>query len=1043
MLSLQRYASLPAQALVIAVFRDLGNSVRHLLPLLVSGRGMNTLELMNELYRAVYDNIMMSTTPQSALSAFQTARRFWLFVLTLLTSVGALNAQLLAVVVEPFDPSTLNPAWSTTADAEEYQTFRIYAEFASPLDKLIEITAQPNFNASTQTFTDCLITYFHSTTYWYNEPNVGAPLGSGINPLFFPIVPAVVGDSWLTIGMVDASTPIGGQVLTIGANLNPSFHAQPGVNLTYTDGSVFGLPTLPNVVAGNYPDNRVPIAQLTTNGEWSFGVNLSVQIGGVLGTPITIYTYDDCVVPANQNQGITYISAPEMGLQGPTIVANAELTEDNACGEDAEAEICVNIALGASPYDIVITPLGGGGSVVNDTVSSTGIYCYTGFGCVAGNGNYDVTVTDVNGFTYNTIIEVSCPSSIQLSTVVTEVQCAGLDNGEIVVNVTGGTGTVTIDADILGFNGFSGTSPFSTTITNVPAGTYTITADDINECEVFTTVTLQEPPALVVDFTFVDMLCAGACTGQVTFSAEGGTPPYSLEVTNQAGTSQNVNALCAGVYTAIVSDLNGCSFSEAITINEPEPIIFAVEPTNVSCNGAGDGQLCVTNTQGGTGTITWQIAAPAGAATAYGTQTCFTGLVPGSYTMNFQDEAGCIVSQSSLNIVEPAPLSVIATPTNVSCFGDGDGSVTVNFEGGTGAVSMVSPQILLLPATLEGLDPGTYEIVIQDETGCFSSTVVSITEPNPLSVAVAGVVDISCGGTCNGVVELIIEGGTGNVSILMNGVPSGTTNLCAGDYEVTVVDANGCTASDFFDIVEPDPIAFLINVNNVTCTGMNDGSVSIFPTGGVGQVTWNIVENVDPNNLFEGTYTIVGQDATGCVADSAFTVGANLVTDMEITTFSSPVTCWNENDGTATAAVTGGALPISYQWNDQLNQTTATAVGLSEDVYAVTVVDAIGCTLSELVQVEPTVGCFFIATVLTPNGDGFNDDWVIGGLEYFPNSMVQVYNRWGQLLFESRGYNTRWDGTWNGRRVPIADYYFVITFDVAKEPITGTVTVKY
>jgi gliding motility-associated-like protein len=81
--------------------------------------------------------------------------------------------------------------------------------------------------------------------------------------------------------------------------------------------------------------------------------------------------------------------------------------------------------------------------------------------------------------------------------------------------------------------------------------------------------------------------------------------------------------------------------------------------------------------------------------------------------------------------------------------------------------------------------------------------------------------------------------------------------------------------------------------------------------------------------------------------------------------------------------------------------------------------------------------------VLTPNGDGFNDDWVIGGLEFFPTALVQVYNRWGQLLFESRGYNQRWDGTWNGRLVSVADYYYVITYDVNRDPLTGTVTVKY
>jgi gliding motility-associated-like protein len=195
--------------------------------------------------------------------------------------------------------------------------------------------------------------------------------------------------------------------------------------------------------------------------------------------------------------------------------------------------------------------------------------------------------------------------------------------------------------------------------------------------------------------------------------------------------------------------------------------------------------------------------------------------------------------------------------------------------------------------------------------------------------------------------------------------------------------------------------------------------------------------------LFEGVYNVTAVDETGCTADSTFEVLADIITDMEVTVFSSPVTCWNEGDGTATAAVTGGTLPISYQWNDPQAQITATAVGLVEEVYTVVVTDAIGCTLSYLVEVEPTVGCFFIADMLTPNGDGANDEWVIGGLEFFPSSSVQIFNRWGQLLFESKGYPNRWDGTYNGNILPIADYYYVITYDNSKDPITGTVTIKY
>jgi gliding motility-associated-like protein len=197
------------------------------------------------------------------------------------------------------------------------------------------------------------------------------------------------------------------------------------------------------------------------------------------------------------------------------------------------------------------------------------------------------------------------------------------------------------------------------------------------------------------------------------------------------------------------------------------------------------------------------------------------------------------------------------------------------------------------------------------------------------------------------------------------------------------------------------------------------------------------------DNLYEGIYHVLAVDQTGCTEEAEFEVVAEEVTDMEVETLSSPTTCWERNDGTATASVTGGYTPISYAWSDSKAQTTATATGLAEDTYVVVVTDSLGCRLEFTVTVEPTVGCLFIAEAITPNGDGYNDEWVVGGLEYFPNSQVTVFNRWGQILFESRGYMQRWDGRTNGFELPVADYYYVIDLADGNAPITGTVTLKY
>lgn len=248
------------------------------------------------------------------------------------------SAQLLAVVVEEFDPATLNPDWSTLPESQGLTTYRVYAEMAGANDAVLELTSQlvvssPGVNEN------CLETFITTTTSWYNDVVVGATMGVNINSGLFGFFPSLAGDSWLTIGSASSTEPEGGSVFSLGYDLASSFNSANGTNFFGFDGSVYSTPGSPNTLPLG-PNNRVLLGQLTTDGAIAFGINVSVQIGGVPGTPFHIYTHGNCAVPGNQAQGITYVPAADLGClytqEGSIVYA---CTDPLACNYNPDATL--------------------------------------------------------------------------------------------------------------------------------------------------------------------------------------------------------------------------------------------------------------------------------------------------------------------------------------------------------------------------------------------------------------------------------------------------------------------------------------------------------------------------------------------------------------------------------------------------------------------------------------------------------------------------------------------------------------------------------
>ena len=991
-----------------------------------------------------------------------------------------------------YEPTTFDAAGEPLyADLEGYVTYKLFAEFTNPTDELSAIYSDAVV-LGTEAF------YINAPCGCFNPELGDVLLGGAQNPALLDFFPEVAYDTYWTLGFAlgeqytgsnaayESTTMCseqedGGLIFTVvpeaaGDDLRIQFaqvttcgsfefHAcfqvfVDGVQAPYQewcmDGDGSG-PALAENPCEIYAQTNAAI-DITSSID-CFGDLASVDVNSYGVLPITYELFDasdstlvTTQIDDNEFSGLTegdYFVAIVDGntcrdssdvfgfVEPPELSATWSLLEDNACSGDLSSVVEIDFSGGAPNYDIV---------AFSATNTGTGLlpdpnYQWVGLDCVDGNGEWDFEITDANGCSLDTSITISCIDPLVLQATAEAITCFSYGDGLIEGSMSGGTGTLTLTGSPnLGAN-ISGEGSVDFAVTDLQAASYLLLVTDANGCQDSTEITIIEPDSVTMQIVANDLLCAESCDGEVNIAAFGGSGVFDYSVTDADGNEYDDEGLCVGSYLANAVDENGCVVDSAFQVMAPDSILFDIVIEDVTCNGEANGAICVENATGGTGALSFQVDPP-GAAFQF--DTCFD-VASGTYVVTAMDEVGCEVSSNPQLVIEPDAIQLILSATEITCTSYADGMLTVEAIGGTGALTLVEPEDGALPNTLEDLPPGPIGVTVQDENGCLSTEAAEIIEPDSLQVEWLLLEDVGCGGDCDGTAIVDFSGGIGSVMMTLNGSEEfNFAALCAGPYTATVVDANGCMDSTLFEIMEQDPIEVLIDVTDVTCTGMNDGEVNIFPIGGTGDITWEVTEEgLDLLNLYEGVYTIMAIDSIGCVEDTAFTVAAEVDTDMLINMLSSPVTCWNEQDGTATASVVGGYQPIEYLWSDEDAQTTATATGLYEDTYSVVVTDSLGCTLTRVVMVEPTIGCFFIAEAITPNGDGYNDEWIVGGLEYFPAAEVRVFNRWGQQVFYSQGYQERWDGRYNNAPLPMADYYYVIEFAGDKDPITGTVTLKY
>jgi hypothetical protein len=547
-------------------------------------------------------------------------------------------------------------------------------------------------------------------------------------------------------------------------------------------------------------------------------------------------------------------------------------------------------------------------------------------------GNYTVTVTDANGCSKSGIICITQPARISITPSTTNVSCFGGNNGTASAVVSGGTPAYTY---------LWSTGGNTNSISGLSNGSYTLTVTDAKSCTSTKTISISQPTALSISITSTNVSCNGGNNGSASASVNGGTAPYTYAWNNSNNTANN-NNLSAGTYSLTVTDANGCTNTTTVTISEPTALSASTSMTEVSCNGGNNGTASATATDG---------TAPYSYLWSNGNGTSSTtNLLAGTYNVTVTDANGCTISISAI-VTEPTSLTATTSTTNVLCNG-GNGTVDVAANGGTTPYSGTGSF---------SVTAGTYSYTVTDANGCSASTSATVTEPTLLTAS-TNVTNVLCNGG-NGSVQVSANGGTSPYS------GTGSYSVTAGTYNYTVTDANGCSALTSATVTEPSVLSATTIQTNVSCNGGNNGSASVYATGGTAPYTysWSNTDNTSTtNNLSAGTYSVNVTDANGCTYSTSATITEPALLTSSAT--SNDVTCYGGNDGYANVTANGGTAPYTYEWNT--GDLTASISNITAGTYTATVTDANGCTATSSVTINQGPQLVITSSITEPLCNG-------------------------------------------------------------------------
>ncbi len=649
--------------------------------------------------------------------------------------------------------------------------------------------------------------------------------------------------------------------------------------------------------------------------------SLTVTVSG--GTPPYSYAWSNGATTATMSSGAGNYSVNVSDANGCAAAAGTgtiATTQPPSANAGNDLIACYNtwpLALVGSAMNAQSSGWSGGSGTWN---GSGPTMQYTPSAAEISAGGANVTFTATGNST--------CPSASDLL----HISISDLPVGATVspddANCNGASdGSATFTPNSTGNTYLWNTSPPQTgaTANNLPAGNYSVTVTDDLGCSLTLNTTIDQPqPLVITGLAPVNESCAGSGNGSLNATVIGGTAPYSYTWSNGATTASIT--VGAGTYSVSVTDMHGCApaTASATVGSTAQPNSANAGPDQVVCMGSYP--IAITGTvvnatggawSGGNGTM-WGTGlsvlytpsaseVTAGGADITLTTTGNTGCPPAS------DVVHLTLSNSFLNA------GISGTP--VFCAGGNTGTAT--FTPSLPSLSYQWTPSGQLTPTATGLGAGTHNVTVTDGLGCDTAMSVVISQPSPLLITNVQANNPLCAGTANGTATVTVNGGSPGYTYQWSANAGGQTSqtatgLGAGNYVVTVTDAQGCTAQGSTALTSPAPIVLSAQVPDTVCVNA-PAQLTAQASGGDGNITINWAGIGTGTSLLYSfplsqTVTVTASDGAGCTSPVlSFPVTVLDLNAADLSTYGDTTVC---EGGVAHvgAQLTGYPSSVQYQW---------------------------------------------------------------------------------------------------------------------------------